>query len=466
MADVFLADDERLGRQVAVKVLRRSFDDADEHLVQRFQVEARAAAMLAHPAIVAVFDQGQTGDHWYLVMEYVRGETLKQRLRREGALPVSTAVALLRPVLSALGAAHARDVIHRDVTSQNILLDERGGVKVADFGIARIGAPNLTRTGTMIGTCHYLSPEQAQGRAADARSDLYSAGVVLFETLTGRLPFEGDSEVAVALKHVQEPPPAPSSLVPGISPALDAVVLRALAKDPAGRFQTAAAFEQALATAGMASDCAQSGVPCGCDGRGGGDRRRGHKRHRRRRDQRPAARTADASDATGRRSFGPAATPVSPPDGARRPRRHRGAGGRRSRSLRVCRRRRGRAPGRGAERGPGEGRGARRRPAAGHAPRLRRRCPRGLCRASAAGAGRDRQGRPCRHLDQQGRAAHPGARPSRPGARRGATGARRGGPGRGRPQDALQQYRRGSRRPPAAAGPGRRWRGATRSGTG
>ncbi len=155
----------------------------------------------------------------------------------------------MRTVLAALETAHEHHVVHRDVTAQNILLDRAGGVKVADFGIARIGAADLTRTGTMIGTCHYLSPEQAQGQAADSRSDLYGAGVVLFEALTGRLPFEGDSEVAVALKHVQEAPPPPSSLVSGIPPALDAVVLTALAKAPGQRFQTAAAFDAALSGA-------------------------------------------------------------------------------------------------------------------------------------------------------------------------------------------------------------------------
>ena len=253
MADVFLADDERLGRQVAVKVLRRRFDGEDKQLVRRFQVEAKAAAMLSHPAVVAVFDQGREGDHWYLVMEYVRGETLKQPIRREGPLPVGQAAAIVRQVLGALAAAHARRVVHRDVTSQNVLLAAGGGAKVADFGIARIGAPDLTRTGTMLGTCHYLSPEQAQGRAADARSDLYSAGVVLFEALTGSLPFEGDSEVAVALKQVREPAPAPSSLAAGVPVVLDQAVLTALAKDPAQRFQTAEAFAAALAQVGSSA---------------------------------------------------------------------------------------------------------------------------------------------------------------------------------------------------------------------
>jgi serine/threonine-protein kinase len=253
MADVYLADDLRLGRQVAVKVLRADLA-ADDAFVERFRTEARAVAMLNHPNVVALYDRGHVDGRWYLVMEYVRGETLKQRLRREGALSPDDAVAIARALLAALQAAHERHIVHRDVTAQNVLLATDGRVKVADFGIARIGASALTRTGTMIGTCHYLSPEQARGLRADERSDLYSAGVVLFEMLTGRLPFEGDSDVAVALQHVNDAPPRPRDLAPALSEALERVVSRALDKDPDRRYQTAAEFALALSAALAAPD--------------------------------------------------------------------------------------------------------------------------------------------------------------------------------------------------------------------
>lgn len=245
MADVFLADDVRLRRLVAVKVLRPELA-ADDSFLERFRTEARAVAMLDHPNIVALYDRGQADDRSYLVMEYVRGETLKQRLRREGALASDEALRIARALLAALAAAHARHIVHRDVTAQNVLLADDGGVKVADFGVARIGASALTRTGTMIGTCHYLSPEQAQGLRADERSDIYSAGVVLYEMLTGRLPFTGDGDVAVALKHVNEPPPPLRDVAPDVPEALGGVVLRALTKDPDARYQSAGEFLRAL----------------------------------------------------------------------------------------------------------------------------------------------------------------------------------------------------------------------------
>ena len=245
MADVYLAEDVRLGRQVAVKVLRAPFADDDE-FVERFRIEAQAAALLNHPNIVTVHDRGHDDGQWYLVMEYVRGETLRQRLQREGRLAPEEAASVACDLLAALQAAHERHIVHRDVTSQNVLLSDDGRVKVADFGIARIGASALTRSGMMMGTSHYLSPEQARGLPADERSDIYGAGVVLFEMLTGRVPFAADSDVAVALKHVNEAPPRPSDLEPAIPGALEQVVLQALAKDPDQRFQTAAAFSAAL----------------------------------------------------------------------------------------------------------------------------------------------------------------------------------------------------------------------------
>ncbi len=245
MADVYLAEDERLGRLVAVKVLKARLA-ADEEFLERFRIEAQAAASLNHPGIVAVYDRGEADGATFIAMEYVRGESLKQRVRRDGALPQDEAVRIALAVLSALGAAHARAIVHRDATSYNVMLDEGGRVVVTDFGIARMGESALTRTGAMMGTSSYLSPEQAQGRPADERSDLYSLGVVLFEMLTGRVPFRGEHDVAVAMQHVSSAPPNPRTLAPGVSEALAGVVMRALSKDPEDRYQTAEEFAAAL----------------------------------------------------------------------------------------------------------------------------------------------------------------------------------------------------------------------------
>lgn len=245
MADVYLAEDLTLRRPVAVKILKAELA-ADPDLVERFRIEAQAAAQLNHPSIVAVFDRGATGSSTYIVMEYVCGETLKQRVRRTGRLAPEQAIRTTLAVLAALEAAHTRRIVHRDVTSANVLIDDIDRVKVADFGIARLGGSTLTRTGTMLGTSAYLSPEQAQGRQADERSDLYSLGVVLFEMLTGRLPFTGDSDVAMAVQHASSAPPDPRSFVPGLPEALVAVVAKALNKEPGARYQTAAEFTAAL----------------------------------------------------------------------------------------------------------------------------------------------------------------------------------------------------------------------------
>lgn len=245
MADVYLAEDLALGRLVAVKILKPELA-TDHDLVERFRIEAQAAAQLNHPNIVTVYDRGATGESAYIVMEYVRGETVKQRVRRAGRFAPDEAIEVGLAVLAALEAAHERQIVHRDVTSANVMIDERRQVKVTDFGIARIGAPALTRTGTVLGTSAYVSPEQAQGRRADERSDLYSLGVVLYEMLTGRLPFTGDSDVAVAVQHASAAPPDPRLCVPELPETLVAIVNKALSKEPGDRFQSAAEFAAAL----------------------------------------------------------------------------------------------------------------------------------------------------------------------------------------------------------------------------
>jgi len=248
MADVYLARDESLGRLVAVKVLKASLA-ADHEFVERFRIEAQAAASLNNRAIVAVYDRGRAADCPYIVMEYVGGESLKQRLRREGRLEPDEAAAIALSVLSALRVAHEHHIVHRDITPANVLIDEKGAVKVTDFGIARVGESALTRSGAMLGTTSYLSPEQAQGKPADERSDLYSLGVVLYQMLTGRLPFRGENDVAVAMQHISAAPPNPRSVADGVPEAYAAVVMHALCKRPEDRYQSAAGFADALRSA-------------------------------------------------------------------------------------------------------------------------------------------------------------------------------------------------------------------------
>src|SRR5665811_2503092 len=247
MAEVFLARDATLGRLVAVKVLRERFAD-DEQFLARFHREARAAAALNHPNVVAVHDRGGSAGSSYIVMEYVPGETVKELVQRAGRLSPAAARVIELDLLAALQAAHDGGIVHRDVTAQNVLLTEDGRVKVTDFGIARFGSSTLTSTGVVMGTSRYLSPEQARGEPTDERSDLYSAGVVLFEMLTGRLPFEGNNDLAIALRHANEPAPAPTALVPDLPPALDALVGRAQ------RFQTAREFAAALTALDLVAD--------------------------------------------------------------------------------------------------------------------------------------------------------------------------------------------------------------------
>ncbi len=243
MADVWLAEDTHLQRQVALKVLHRRFAQ-DREFVERFRREAESAAGLQHPNIVAVFDRGEFEGTYYIAMQYVEGPTLKQLIDR--GLTPEQAVALVRQVLEAARFAHRNGIVHRDLKPQNVIVDDEGMAVVTDFGIARAGVSEITQTGSVMGTPQYLSPEQAQGYDVTAVSDLYSVGVILYEALTGRVPFEGESAVAVAMKQVSQVPQRPSSINPQVSPALDAVVMRALEKDPGERFQSADAFIAAL----------------------------------------------------------------------------------------------------------------------------------------------------------------------------------------------------------------------------
>jgi eukaryotic-like serine/threonine-protein kinase len=243
MADVWLAEDTHLQRQVALKVLHRRYLQ-DREFVARFQREAESAAGLQHPNIVSVFDRGSDGEVNYIAMRYVKGPTLKELIDR--GLAPDQAVALIRQVLEGARFAHRNGIVHRDLKPQNVIVDEEGKAVVTDFGIARAGVSEITQTGSVMGTPHYLSPEQAQGFEVTAVSDLYSIGVILYEALTGRVPFEGESAVAVAMKQVSQTPQRPSSVNPQVSPALDAVVMRALEKDPGQRFQSADAFIAAL----------------------------------------------------------------------------------------------------------------------------------------------------------------------------------------------------------------------------
>ena len=245
MADVYCAEDLQLGRNVAVKLLYRRFAE-DSEFVERFRREASSAAGLQHPNIVGVFDRGEWDGTYYIAMEYLKGQTLKQLVREHGAMPPDLAVDITIQVLRAAKFAHKRGVVHRDIKPHNVILDEEGRAKVTDFGIARAGASDMTETGSIMGTAQYLSPEQAQGQPVSPRSDLYSIGVMLYELLTGRVPFDAESAVTIALKHVSEPPSPPSQLNPAVPPALDAVVLRALEKDPAMRYADADEFAAAL----------------------------------------------------------------------------------------------------------------------------------------------------------------------------------------------------------------------------
>lgn len=240
MAVVYRAWDLKLDREVAVKVLRPEYM-SDRIRSSQFHHEVQATSKMSHPNIVSMYDVGQDGDARYIVMEYVRGNTLEALIRQSGAIKPMRAIQIALKILQALGHAHKNGIVHRDIKSQNILVDADGRVKVTDFGIARmVGTPSSTINGqNIMGSVHYFSPEQAQGKVAGPQSDIYSVGVVLYEMVTGRVPFDGDTPVVIALKHVSEQPVPPSQLSGEVSKGLEEVILKALSKDPARRYHSA-----------------------------------------------------------------------------------------------------------------------------------------------------------------------------------------------------------------------------------
>jgi eukaryotic-like serine/threonine-protein kinase len=251
MANVYLAEDEELGRRVAIKILNDRHA-SDESFVERFRREAKNAAGLSHPNIVSVYDRGEAEGTYYIAMEYLEGRSLKERIVAEGPLPISAAIEVTRQVLRAVGFAHRRGIVHRDIKPHNVLLaqdtpgDGEARFKVTDFGISRTAASQMTEAGSIVGTAQYLSPEQARGAPVDQRSDIYSVGIVLYELLTGKLPFTGETPLEIAMKHLSEVPKPPSALRPDISADLDMIVLRALAKDPEDRFPSAEEMDREL----------------------------------------------------------------------------------------------------------------------------------------------------------------------------------------------------------------------------
>jgi eukaryotic-like serine/threonine-protein kinase len=245
MANVYLAEDQELGRRVAIKIL----DDrhaSDDQFVERFRREAQNAAGLSHPNIVSIYDRGEAEGTYYIAMEYLDGRSLKELIVSRGPAPINVAIDYTRQILAALRFAHRNGIVHRDIKPHNVLVDSDGRLKVTDFGIARAGASEMTEAGSIVGTAQYLSPEQAKGTAVDARSDIYSAGVVLYELLTGKVPFTGDTAVEIAMRHLSAVPEPPSSLREDVPHELDMVVLRALAKDPEDRYQTAEEMDAEL----------------------------------------------------------------------------------------------------------------------------------------------------------------------------------------------------------------------------
>jgi eukaryotic-like serine/threonine-protein kinase len=241
MATVYLAEDSSLGRKVALKVMAERYAE-DGEFVERFRREAQAAARLNHPNIIAVYDRGEAEGRPYIAMEYLQGRTLKQLIQKDGPLPPERAIAMAMQVLAGLRYAHEHGVVHRDVKPHNVLVGDDGRIKVTDFGIAHAGDPQMTEVGSIVGTAQYLSPEQARGRAVGPQTDIYSLGVVLYEMLAGRVPFEGDSSVAIAMQHVSDEPPPLRALAPDVPESLALVVAHSMLKDPAQRYASADEF--------------------------------------------------------------------------------------------------------------------------------------------------------------------------------------------------------------------------------
>src|SRR5437867_1195504 len=238
MANVYLAEDQELGRRVAIKILNDRHAN-DDQFVERFRREAKNAAGLSHPNIVSIYDRGEAEGTYYIAMEYLDGRSLKELIVARGPAPIHLAVDYTRQILAAIRFAHRHGIVHRDIKPHNVLVDGEGRLKVTDFGIARAGVSQMTEAGSIIGTAQYLSPEQAKGAPVDQTSDLYSVGVVLYELLTGVVPFSGDTPVEIAMKHLSTVPDAPSTKRADIPRDLDMVVMRALAKDPSERYQSA-----------------------------------------------------------------------------------------------------------------------------------------------------------------------------------------------------------------------------------
>ncbi len=246
MANVYLAEDQELGRSVAIKILNDRHAN-DDQFVERFRREAKNAAGLSHPNIVSIYDRGEAEGTYYIAMEFLDGRSLKELIVSRGPAPVPVAIDYARKILDALRFAHRNGIVHRDIKPHNVIVDAEGRIKVTDFGIARAGASQMTEVGSIIGTAQYLSPEQAKGAPVDQTSDLYSVGIVLYELLTGKVPFTGDMPVEIAMKHISAVPEPPSTLRADIPEDLDLVVLRALGKTPEERYPSAEEMDKDLA---------------------------------------------------------------------------------------------------------------------------------------------------------------------------------------------------------------------------